>query len=101
MKRSEHRQGRVGSERKEPPGCRRTGGSRHAEVSGWMRSDCSPSAEGDLKRECKETRTGMGTAKKKKGSVRGLAWKGSWAEHGCLPRTRPVLSGRANGWWHA
>lgn len=42
------------------------GGSRHAEVSGWMRSDCGPSAEGDLKRECKETRTGMGTAKKKK-----------------------------------
>lgn len=39
---------------------------RRAEVSGWMQSDCNPSAEGDLKRECKETRTGMGTAKKKK-----------------------------------
>lgn len=58
--------GQAGSERKEPPGCMSTGGSRLTEVSGWMRSDCGPSAEGDLKRECKERRTGMGTAKKKK-----------------------------------
>lgn len=43
---------------------------RRAEVSGWMQSDCNPSAEGDLKRECKETGQEWGQQRKKRISER-------------------------------
>lgn len=39
-RRSEHGQGRAGGERKEPPGCRGTGGSGRAEVSRQMQPYC-------------------------------------------------------------